>query len=99
LGNAAKYTSESGHASLEIELGDNEISFLVEDAGIGIAEDELPHVFDTFFRSDDVRVQQISGNGLGLAFAQEVARLHGGRLTVHSELGKGSLFTFTLPRA
>jgi signal transduction histidine kinase len=70
----------------------------VEDTGVGIAEDELPKVFDKFFRSQDPRVQEQTGTGLGLALAQEVVRLHGGQITVESELNKGSTFSVLLPR-
>lgn len=97
LGNAAKYTPEGGRISLEVEVAESGLNIQVEDSGIGIAEEELKRVFDKFFRSDDERVRSVSGNGLGLAFTQEVARLHGGRLEVSSELNKGSRFTFCLP--
>ena len=69
----------------------------VEDTGVGIAEDELPKVFDKFFRSDDPRVQEQTGTGLGLALVQEVVRLHGGRVSVESEIDKGSTFQIVLP--
>ena len=97
LGNATKYTPEKGRVKLEVEADSREIRFRVEDTGIGISEDELPKVFDKFFRSDDARVRAITGSGLGLAFTHEVARMHGGSVTVHSELNKGSQFILTLP--
>lgn len=99
LGNAAKYTPEGGRCSLEIEVEEDQIHFHVDDTGFGISEEELARVFDTFFRSDDERVREEAGNGLGLAFTQEVVRLHGGRLEVQSELNKGSRFTMSLPLA
>jgi two-component system phosphate regulon sensor histidine kinase PhoR len=83
---------------LEVEVTANDICFHVEDTGFGIAADEQSRLFDKFYRSSDERVQAINGSGLGLAFTQEVARLHGGRVTVHSELNKGSRFTMSLPR-
>ncbi|OYW24954.1 MAG: hypothetical protein B7Z55_00725 [Planctomycetales bacterium 12-60-4] len=97
LGNATKYTPEQGRVRLEVEADAGEVRFRVEDSGIGISEKELPKVFDKFFRSADERVQEITGTGLGLAFTQEVARLHGGKVLVHSELNKGSQFTLALP--
>ena len=97
LGNAAKYTSDEGRVQLHVDVGKNQIQFHVEDSGIGIAEDELPKVFEKFFRSADERVRENPGSGLGLAFTHEVARLHGGTVMVHSELNKGSKFTMTLP--
>lgn len=97
LGNAVKYTPEGGRIRLQVEVAGDQVHFHVEDSGYGIAPDELQRVFDQFFRSSDQRVRQSAGNGLGLAFTREVARLHGGRVSVHSELNKGSKFTLTLP--
>jgi PAS domain S-box-containing protein len=98
-GNAAKYTPEGGRVSLELDWSPTELQFHVEDNGIGIAADELPKVFDKFFRSQDERVRQVSGNGLGLTYTQEIVRLHGGRLSVQSEINKGTRFTLALPLA
>ena len=97
LGNAAKYTPEAGTIRLVVEESANELSIRVEDNGHGIAEDELSRVCARFFRSDDERVREESGSGLGLAYAQEIVRLHGGRLTVDSKLNEGSQFTLHLP--
>lgn len=97
LGNAAKYTAEKGQVQLRVQAKDDGLAIEVEDNGIGISAGELSKVFDKFFRSSDPRVQQQTGSGLGLALAQEVARLHGGKIHVHSELNKGSRFTLTLP--
>jgi signal transduction histidine kinase len=99
LGNAVKYTPSGGRVAFRVNFTDQEIEISVADTGVGIAPHELPKVFDKFFRSDDPRVQEQTGTGLGLALAQEVVRLHGGRLTVESELNKGSTFTVFLPRA
>lgn len=97
LGNAAKYTPENGRILFEVTLEQESVCIQVEDSGIGIAEDELPRVFEKFFRSQDERLAEISGNGLGLAYTQEVVRLHGGRIDVQSELNKGTRFAVTLP--
>lgn len=97
LGNAIKYTPEGGRIQFAVNMTDSHISFSVKDSGIGIAPDEVDRIFDKFFRSDDPRVRDVTGTGLGLAFTQEVARLHGGKLTVESELNEGSTFTMTLP--
>lgn len=97
LGNAAKYTPEGGEVRLGVNAEGSSVQFVVEDTGIGISAEDLPKVFDKFFRSDDERVRGISGTGLGLAFTQEVARLHGGSVSVQSELHKGSRFTMNLP--
>ena len=97
LGNAVKYTPDHGRVAIHVQQSPDEIQIHVEDSGFGIAEEELPKVFDQFFRSADERVREISGSGLGLAFAHEVTRMHGGELTVQSELNKGTRFVMTLP--
>lgn len=99
LGNAAKYTPEGGRVALQVVVGARELQISIEDTGIGISVEELPKVFNKFFRSEDPRVRDIPGSGIGLSLVQEVARLHGGNLTVHSELNKGTKFTLTLPLA
>jgi len=97
LGNAVKYTPPGGRITFRANVTDRHIEISVEDSGVGIAEDELPKVFDKFFRSRDPRVQEQTGTGLGLALAQEVVRLHGGRITVESQIDKGSTFSVFLP--
>ncbi len=97
LGNAAKYTPEGGRVAFRAHVADGELVIDVEDTGIGIAESELPRLFDKFFRSSDQRVQEETGTGLGLSLAYEVVRLHSGKLTVTSELNKGSKFSISLP--
>jgi signal transduction histidine kinase len=99
LGNAVKYTPEGGRVTFRVNIKDHQIEISIEDSGVGIADDEIGKVFDKFFRSSDPRVQAETGTGLGLALAQEVVRLHGGKITVESELNKGSTFSVTLPMA
>jgi signal transduction histidine kinase len=98
LGNAVKYTPEGGRVTFRVNVTDQQIEISIEDTGVGIAPDELGKVFEKFFRSSDPRVQEQTGTGIGLALAQEVVRLHGGQITVESELNKGSTFTVLLPR-
>jgi PAS domain S-box-containing protein len=97
LGNAVKYTPDNGHVVFRVNITDHHIEASVEDTGVGIATDELEKVFEKFYRSTDPRVQEQTGTGLGLALSQEVVRLHGGKITVESEINKGSTFTMTLP--
>ena len=97
LGNAVKYTPDGGAVEFRVESRPNQIVFEVQDSGIGIAADELARVFEKFYRSHDERVADLSGNGLGLAFSQEIARLHGGRITAESTLNEGSTFALRLP--
>jgi signal transduction histidine kinase len=97
LGNATKYTPPGGAIGFRALHKDGALQIEVEDTGIGIAADELPKIYDKFFRSSDPRVREETGTGLGLSLAQEVIRLHGGKLHVQSELNKGTRFTVTLP--
>jgi PAS domain S-box-containing protein len=97
LGNACKYTPDEGTIRFTVEVEPGSLAIHVEDSGYGISSEELPRVFDKFFRSSDQQIRDVEGTGLGLAFAKEVARLHGGSLTAQSEIGRGSRFTLTLP--
>lgn len=97
MGNALKYTLEGGHVVVTAAVEKGNVSVSVSDTGIGIDSEEIEKVFDKFYRSKDPQATNVKGSGLGLAIAREVARLHGGDITVESELGKGSTFTLTLP--
>jgi two-component system phosphate regulon sensor histidine kinase PhoR len=72
---------------------------VVEDTGIGIPAESLPHLFDRFYRVDKARSRDVGGTGLGLATVKRVAEAHGGKVTAESEPGKGSRFTVLLPVA
>lgn len=96
LENALKYSSGGTIVKLEAEQTDNEILVRVRDQGIGIASEELPYIFDVFYRGQNKGQRQ--GHGLGLAGAEAIVRGHGGRVLVASELGKGSVFTVALPK-
>ncbi len=97
LGNAAKYTPAGGRVTLRVKLDQNTLEFAVADTGVGIAAEELPKVFDKFFRSADSRVQEEVGTGLGLSLAQEVVEMHGGEISVESVLNQGSTFLVSIP--
>ena len=97
LGNAAKYTPQGGRVSMRVKIDESDLQISIEDTGVGIAADELPKVFDKFFRSADARVQAETGTGLGLSLAREVVRIHGGDITVESQLDEGSTFVTTIP--
>ena len=97
LGNALKYTPEGGSVTVRVESVDGEIAIAVADTGLGIDPAETERIFEKFQRADDPRIAGISGSGLGLALAREVARRHGGDVTVVSEPDRGSTFTVTLP--
>ena len=97
LGNAAKYTPENGRVDVHVKFADDQICVSIEDNGIGVSEAELPKLFDKFYRSENYQVQKETGTGLGLSLAREIVQLHGGKILVESELGKGSKFTVMLP--
>jgi two-component system, OmpR family, sensor kinase len=101
--NAIKYTPRGGRVEISLARRPHtgEVAFAVRDTGIGIAAADLPYIFDRFWRADRARSRssERSGFGLGLAIAQWIAQAHAGALTVQSRLGRGSVFTVTLPTA
>lgn len=96
LSNAVKFT-ESGSVTLSVRQTQQTICFAVIDTGVGIAEDDLTNLFQPFYQVKSQLNRQLKGSGLGLALSLKLARLHGGDITVESEVGKGSCFTLHLP--
>ncbi|MBC8108144.1 MAG: ATP-binding protein, partial [Anaerolineae bacterium] len=99
VGNALKYTPTGGTVTVDVVADGKQLSFAVRDSGIGISAEDAERIFERFYRAKDPRVEKVTGTGLGLTLAREVVRLHGGEITVDSELNKGSTFTLTLPVA
>lgn len=97
IGNALKYTPPGGRVSVEVEADESELVVAVRDTGVGIAPEEQEKVFDRFYRAEGEQVRAQTGTGLGLPLAREIARLHGGDLTLESEPGAGSVFTLRVP--
>lgn len=97
LGNAVKYTPQGGRVQVDVAVESGRVRVDVTDTGIGIGPADLPRIFERFYRAQDSRVHEVTGTGLGLSLAREVARLHGGEITVKSEPERGSTFTLTLP--
>jgi two-component system, OmpR family, sensor kinase len=97
--NAIKYTPAGGKVDIGLGVHPENVTFAVRDTGIGIAAADVPHIFERFWRADRVRsrMSERGGFGLGLAISQWIAQAHGGMLTASSRLGRGSLFTVTLP--
>ena len=96
LSNAIKFTPESGRISVEAKPVNGSIEVSVTDTGVGIAPEDQEAVFEEF-RQVGTADKKVEGTGLGLALARKLVELHGGRLWVKSEVGRGSTFTFTLP--
>lgn len=96
LENAIKYTPAGGRVDVTLSLNSQAAILEVEDTGIGIAPDDLPHVFERFWQADRSRHYR-QGSGLGLAIAHGIASAHGGRVTVESTVDRGSRFCVTLP--
>jgi signal transduction histidine kinase len=97
IGNAIKYTPAGGQVTISMRADGTRVTVEVADTGIGVRPEEHERIFDRFYRAKDPRVSKITGTGLGLALSREVARIHGGDVTVQSEIDKGSTFTLTVP--
>lgn len=97
ISNALKFTL-SGEVAVRLREEDEEVVLEVTDTGSGIPEEELPHIFERFHRVAGARGRTHEGTGIGLALVQELAALHGGRVTVDSEVGRGSTFRVFIPK-
>ncbi len=97
IDNAIKYSEAGGSVKLAFENGNWMTRVEVADSGPGIAEVDLPHITERFYRADRTRSEQPSGTGLGLAISQKILQLHGSALQVESRLGEGTRFWFELP--
>jgi len=95
--NAIQYTPEGGAVTVKIQPGPTMVTISVRDTGIGISKEDLPRIFDRFFQAENAQKMRRAGFGLGLKISQEIVKAHGGAMGVDSELGKGSVFYFTLP--
>lgn len=96
VGNAINYTPE-GSITVEATTAGTAVQVSVNDTGVGIAPEDISHIFDRFYRADDPVVQEASGTGLGLPIVKMFVEMHGGRVWVDSRRGEGSTFTFILP--
>ncbi len=97
IGNACRYTPVGGQITVSFQPVDGIMLTTIKDSGIGVRPDEIERIFERFYRSDDPLVREQRGTGLGLSIAKSLVELHGGRIWVESEVGKGSAFGFTLP--
>jgi heavy metal sensor kinase len=99
LENAVKYTAPEGRITLRFEKGEAKANIEIRDNGIGIAEKDMPHIFERFYRANHVRPRDPGGSGLGLAIALWIVQKHQGKIEVESFPGQGSMFRITLPLA
>jgi signal transduction histidine kinase len=97
INNAIKYTPKGGSVLVRAQESEGGLLLDVEDTGIGITEEARARVFQRFYRSDQEEVQSQTGSGLGLFLVKEIVEIHGGRVSLHSELGKGSRFSLWFP--
>ena len=97
LENAIAHTSQGGTITVTAGQRDSWVEVTVTDTGEGIPAEDLPNIFERFYRVDKSRTRATGGSGLGLTITKRLVEAHGGRIEAHSELGKGSRFTFTLP--
>jgi signal transduction histidine kinase len=98
LGNAIKYTPSGGSVTVVVNFAeDDAMTIAVTDTGIGIDESQQERIFERFTRADDRRINHVTGSGLGLALARQIARLHGGDITLESAIDEGSTFTMFIP--
>lgn len=97
IDNAIKYSNENGKIIIGIEKIEKEIKISVSDNGIGIPKDDLPRIFERFYRVDKTRSRDMGGSGLGLSIVKHILELHNSTVKVESEEGKGTRFEFNLP--
>lgn len=97
MDNAVKYTSQNGTIKLSLGKDNGWVKIAIEDDGIGISEEDIPYIFDRFYRANKVRTANYNGGGLGLSICQWIVKSHRGTMAVQSKLHKGSTFTVTFP--
>lgn len=97
ISNAVSYGKEGGHVWVEGKTKGKCVQILIKDDGVGISEQDLPHIFERFYRAEGSRSKDYGGSGLGLAIVKWIAEAHGGSVEAKSQFGKGSIFCVSLP--
>lgn len=99
LSNAVKYTPQGGNINIDLSETDKSVTLSIQDNGIGIPSEELPFIFERFYRADKSRNRKTGGTGIGLAIVKSIITAHGGTVEVQSVLNEGSCFKVTLPKS
>ncbi len=92
-----KYSHEGGRIRLEANRRDHQVVIAVSDTGVGIPEQDLPRIFERFYRADKARSRELGGTGLGLSIVKHIAQMHGGSVEARSTLGSGTTIEVILP--
>lgn len=98
IDNAIRHTPEKGKVTLQVIENKDKYEFTIQDTGIGIDKEDLPFVFERFYKADKARTRGKTGTGLGLAIAKNIIQAHNGTIEVNSKKGEGTTFTFTIPK-
>jgi two-component system phosphate regulon sensor histidine kinase PhoR len=96
--NAIKYNHPTGSVRISGQEQEKYVEINITDTGIGIPEDDLPRLFERFYRVDKARSRELGGTGLGLSIVKHIIQAHNGKVSVQSAVGKGSSFTISLPK-
>ncbi len=97
VANAVKYAIVSGQVKVDMSNTGNEVLVKIQDNGVGIPVEAVPHIFEEFYRADNVKAEAVEGTGLGLSIVKQILNTHDGKIWVESEQDKGTTFSFTLP--
>lgn len=97
IDNAIKYSEDNSTVEVSLKASEKEILFIVRDHGVGISQEDIPYIFDRFYRVDKTRSRQTGGTGLGLSIVKSIVLLHGGQIDVQSEPGHGTSMRVSLP--
>ncbi|UCZ53224.1 cell wall metabolism sensor histidine kinase WalK [Bacillus shivajii] len=97
VSNAVKYSPQGGVITCMLKTENGRVIISIKDEGVGIPKENIPHVFDRFYRVDKARSRNLGGTGLGLAIAKEIVHTHGGAIWISSDWGKGTIISFSLP--
>ena len=98
ISNAVKYTPEGGRIIIDVKHDETEIYMTIKDNGPGVSAEDIPHLFEKCYRTNSAKNSEIEGTGLGLSIARAIVEEHQGRISIESELGRGTTVCIILPR-